>query len=517
MENNKLNNESFKLFFNKELKVIQGKNKANWLILFVMFLVTILSISFSKSSLTYLEKKMNDPFINWVNVQNRSDAPISKLITELGNPSQYANLSNRFGFQNVEQNIYRNINFISPKNKITPFEGRTIKLSSPILNRILGQENLIEGRNLLTSDKSIGLIVTKDMLTRMGYDETPLYVNLAYPYDSVDNQKVKDLDLITSIDYFGSPIPVIAVVKQLPGMMSFLCTEYFVQQKDNQENTFDLLKPEYTNSLAFAVTDSNLKSKIESTMQSLTSKTFTIDEKLENNSYIDYTLLSVSFDDNDSISIKEIGQLANAIGKVFNSRELLRVFQYNTSGQEITISTDYLSIDFQRLDSIQSFAKWANEECGVKIDMTQIDAKNNFSIISRLGNSLSIAIVVISIAFIVIFLINLFRSHFEKVKKNIGTFKAFGLGNNSLIRVYMSVLSYMILTALISAFLSTIAFQYVTALIGILNEGEPIIDVLSDITLYSMLATIIIALLAIYYTVGKLLKSTPGDLIYERD
>ena len=517
MENNKLNSESFKLFFKKELKVIQGKSKANWWILFVMFLVTILSISYSKSSLTYLEKKMNDPFINWVNVQNRSDAPISKLINELGNQSQYANLSKRFGFQNVEQNIYRNINFITPKNKITPFEGRTIKLSSPILNRILGAENLIEGRSLLTSDKSIGLIVTKDMLTRMGYIDTPLFINLAYPFDSKNQTKVNELNLLTSYDYFGAPIPVIAVVKQLPGMMSFLCTEYFVQQKDNQENTFDLLKPEYANSLVFAVTDSNMKNKVDSTLRTLTNKSFTIDERLETNSFIEYSLLSIGFGENDSISTKEIGQLAKAIGQTFVDSKLLRVFSYNTSGQAISISTDYLSIDFHRLDSIQSFAKWANEECGVKIDMTQIDAKNNFSIISRLGNSLSIAIVIISIAFIVIFLINLFRSHFEKVKKNIGTFKAFGLGNKSLIRVYMSVLSYMIFTALLSALLSTIALEYVTALLGILNEGEPIINVMSDITLYSMLATIIIALLAIYYTVSKLLKSTPGDLIYERD
>lgn len=517
MEDNKLNKESFKLFFIKERKVIRGKNRMNWWILFAMFLVTILSISFSKSSLTYLEEKMNDPFINWVNVQNRSDASLSKMIKSFDNTIQYSNLSKSYGIQNVEQNIYCNFYFITPKNKPIPFEGRTIKLSSPILNRILGTDNLIEGRSLLTSDKSIGLIVTKDMLTRMGYNETPLFIDLAFPFNKENQSTVNELYLNTSYDYFGAPIPIVAVVKQLPGMMSFLCMEYFVQQKVNQENTFDLLKPEYTNSIEFAVRNANIKNKVDSSLRILTKKIFSIDEHLETNSYIDYTLLSISFDKNDSISTKEIGLLAKAIGLAFDNSKLLRVFSYNTSSQVITIPTDYLSIDFNRLDSIQSFAKWANEECGVKIDMTQIDAKNNFGLINRLGNSLSLIIVIISIAFIVIFLINLFRNHFEKVKKNIGTFKAFGLGNGSLIRIYMAVLSYMILSALFFALIVSFIIQLITIFFGKLNEGESILNVLSNITLYSMLVTILISLFAIYFTVSKLLKSTPGDLIYERD
>ncbi|NDP22170.1 MAG: ABC transporter permease [Paludibacter sp.] len=513
-----MNKESFKLFFKKELKVILGKSKTNWWILFAMFLVTILSISFSKSSLSYLDKKMNDPFINWVNVQNRNDAPISKLIAELSSTGTAQVISKRFGFRNVEENLYRNLNFITSKSKITPFEGRTIKTTSPILNRILGEDNLIEGRNLLMNSKSVRLIVTKDMLIRMGYDDTPLFIDIAYPFVDENTDVVKDLNLQTSNGYFGAPLPVIAVVKQLPGMMSFLCTEYFVQQKDNQDDAFDLTKPEYINSLEFASVDEAFtKKKLNLLLQSLTPKTYQIDQSIEINSFKDYNLLKVNFNMGDSISTHEIGILAKEIEKHFNSSNIYRVFSYNTTNQQITISTDYLSIDFQRLDSIQSFAKWANEECGVKIDMTQIDAKNNFSIISRLGNLLSMVIVAISIAFIVIFLINLFRSHFEKVKKNIGTFKAFGMSNNWLIKVYMMVMSVMILSALFIAFAFSLIVQYTTAFIGILNEGEPIFNVYSNITILSMVATIIFALGAIYYTVSRLLKSTPGDLIYERD
>ena len=81
----------------------------------------------------------------------------------------------------------------------------------------------------------------------------------------------------------------------------------------------------------------------------------------------------------------------------------------------------------------------------------------------------------------------------------------------------MAVLSSMIFTALFAAFLSSLLLEYVTAFFGLLNAEEPVFKVLSDITLYSLLATIVIALIAIYITVSRLLKSTPGDLIYERD
>lgn len=518
MEQNKYNKDCYKLFFRKELHVILGKRKANWWILFTMFLFTILSISFSKSSLTYLDQKMNDPFINWVNVQNTSNAPINKLIQEVSNTKDDNPISKRFGFQSFEENIYRNLVFVTDNNKLVPFEGRTIQSTSSILERILDKNNLIEGRTLLANPKSLGLIITKDMLSRLGYDKTPLYVDLAFPFDLSKETLVNSLGLKVSSDYFGVPIPVIAVVKQLPGMMSFLCSEYLVQQRDNQDNTFDLTKPEYCKSLEYVSNDNSLlNDSLKALISTLTTRSFDMEETEEKESFIDCKHWTIIFDQVDSIPSNEIGKISSAINSHFAKNSLKRVYTFNTTSQTITIPTDYLSINFLRLDSIKSFAQWANEECFVQIDMTQIDAKNNFNIISRLGNALSYAILAISIAFIVIFLMNLFRSHFEKIKKNIGTFKAFGMSNNWLISVYMLVLSTMILSALTLAFLLSLLIEFITAKIGILNEGAPIFDVLSDITLISISATIIISIVTIFITTKQLLQSTPGDLIYERD
>ena len=65
-----LNKDYFKLFALREGKVVLGNRKANlWLLTIVLF-ATFLAIAFSSGSLRYLYDKMNDPFINWVDIKN---------------------------------------------------------------------------------------------------------------------------------------------------------------------------------------------------------------------------------------------------------------------------------------------------------------------------------------------------------------------------------------------------------------------------------------------------------------
>ena len=60
----------FKLFVKREGKVVLGKNAANLWILSAVMTLTFLAIAFSNASLDYLSYKMDDPFINWVDIKN---------------------------------------------------------------------------------------------------------------------------------------------------------------------------------------------------------------------------------------------------------------------------------------------------------------------------------------------------------------------------------------------------------------------------------------------------------------
>ena len=65
-----LKNDYFRLFVKREGKVVLGKNNSNLWLLTAVLVATFLAISFSNASLKYLSYKMNDPFINWVDIKN---------------------------------------------------------------------------------------------------------------------------------------------------------------------------------------------------------------------------------------------------------------------------------------------------------------------------------------------------------------------------------------------------------------------------------------------------------------
>ena len=67
---NILKNDYIRLFIKRESRVVLGKNNSTLWLLSVVLAVTFLAISFSNASLNYLSHKMEDPFINWVDIKN---------------------------------------------------------------------------------------------------------------------------------------------------------------------------------------------------------------------------------------------------------------------------------------------------------------------------------------------------------------------------------------------------------------------------------------------------------------
>ena len=166
---------------------------------------------------------------------------------------------------------------------------------------------------------------------------------------------------------------------------------------------------------------------------------------------------------------------------------------------------------------LSEFEKYISSEYEVKIEMSQINAKQNFNAVSAMGNILSWAIIAFAIIAIILFIVNLLQSYFQKVKRNLGTFKAFGISNRDLISVYVLILGAIILAAVVLSVSVTWFIQGGLHICGILKDG--MFDYLS---LWSVktVCSIAIIVVASVYTVGavmyKLLKATPGDLIYDR-
>jgi ABC-type antimicrobial peptide transport system permease subunit len=149
--------------------------------------------------------------------------------------------------------------------------------------------------------------------------------------------------------------------------------------------------------------------------------------------------------------------------------------------------------------------------------MSQVNSKENYNAVSILAGILSWAIIIFAIVCIILFIVNLLQSYFQKVKKNLGTFKAFGVSNRQLIRVYVLIVGCIVLASMLLALGITSISQVLLAVLGIMKEGTyGYLDIVSSKTIAAVLIIIVVAISTVYYVMRRLLRQTPGDLIYDR-
>ena len=177
----------------------------------------------------------------------------------------------------------------------------------------------------------------------------------------------------------------------------------------------------------------------------------------------------------------------------------------------------FISVYFNDLDVIREFETFVKEEYKVSIEMSQINAKENFNAVSLLANILSWSMIVFAIICIILFIVNLLQSYFQKVKRNLGTFKAFGISNAELISVYVLIMITTVLAAICMSLSLTYIVELTLQLLGILKDGTfSYLNLWSAKTFCSVVIILAASVATVYIVMHKLLKTTPGDLIYDR-
>ena len=159
----------------------------------------------------------------------------------------------------------------------------------------------------------------------------------------------------------------------------------------------------------------------------------------------------------------------------------------------------------------------------INIDIDKVESLRNLNFISELTKVLSFFLLFFSMFSIVLFLTNIINTHFEKIKQNIGTLKAFGLSNNNLIRNYISIYGLIILLASLLSFILAVIFgqlglgRLVFNLLDItIEDGEKCFELLNFSGFLSFFFIITLSISVVYFRLRKILLSTPGDLIFER-
>jgi ABC-type antimicrobial peptide transport system permease subunit len=319
------------------------------------------------------------------------------------------------------------------------------------------------------------------------------------------------------------PMPVLAVVERLPGNVDMIASIYQYEQIGAESYPFNLYfhAEDYAKDLHYFVPATVDYEEFSNDVNTLAKELTDVELDITNEflyapeiePFKDGDFVTISADDVDYNIWKAIN---DEVLSIYGAKDVHRVFEYDF-GRSTLPTTGFISIHFQDLDMLSEFEKYISSEYDVKIEMSQINAKQNFNAVSAMGNILSWAIIAFAIIAIILFIVNLLQSYFQKVKRNLGTFKAFGISNRDLISVYVLILGAIILAAVVLSVSVTWFIQGGLHICGILKDG--MFDYLS---LWSVktVCSIAIIVVASVYTVGavmhKLLKATPGDLIYDR-
>ncbi|MEO1451199.1 MAG: ABC transporter permease, partial [Bacteroidota bacterium] len=184
---------------------------------------------------------------------------------------------------------------------------------------------------------------------------------------------------------------------------------------------------------------------------------------------------------------------------------------------------DYLAVNFVNTSSVRNFKDYLKEEFDLDIDMAQIEAKENFSFVTRLTRIISLVLIGLSVLSICLFVSSIFRRHLDKIRRNIGTFKAFGLDNGTLMQTYLVLINVFIGISMAGGLLLAWIFGALGGIRLILRltqnkieAGESYFQLGNVWTLIAIGAVLLISFLVLYLTANKILRRSPGDLIYDR-
>lgn len=517
-----------RMFRQKESKILSGKSKRNTAIITSLLLFTFLALGFANGAQKYLNEKLRNPFVKWLTMSvpaSRSGDEAIEIIKQLNadsvrkemhisSVSGFSEWSLKFGHH--DKDMYRTV------------RGRTIKpQTDKILMDIFRNDNMVG--DSISDTKDMGIICSRKFMDDLGYPDTARFVDLVYPIsipgtDSIVRMKV--------------PLPVRSVVKELPGKYEFLVTDYFYNAYKMVNSPFNItLKDEIRFLVQADLPTAQRLGQIalgELTTLLGDSGRFELREitRHENSRAQGFDIIVDFYDGKISGStIYELGQrILNQPEFAEMNDKVLRYYSFSSFDQDFPSEGSFsgISINLKDLSKVRDLKDYVfntfNDDTTmafIEIDITKVREKENFFFMANITLVISWMLVFFATLSISLFLYNLLKMHFAKIKQTLGTFMAFGLDNKRVRGVYISIVVKFLIISTVIAF--GVAFGAGYVLNKVIAEFIPMEDKVSYFellhinTLITIVALVITALTVAWLTVRNIMSRTPGDLIYKRD
>lgn len=516
-----------KLLMAREAKEVLGKKDSNLWILTLVLVATFSSIAFSEGSMNYLKDKMEDPFTNWVSIAKAID---DNSFNNFRDSLELEENKLKYDYSNVLMDQFTNYQIMGNGKVQYPSVRFFGDINSQLVKAILAEDNIAEGckvnQNLLF-DETMGFIITTDAAKRLGYDEEHLPTYIGYLAGLNEGADTLGIKLELGGDFYSVAFPVLAVVRKLPNNVDMMSANFFYRQQHvNADVThpFDFIahEAEYLHHLHFYVADEIGDEEFDLFVKNITPDSLKQTIQIYDDSERCKDLLSwkpgtirmIDLGD-DRLPRKVFQDIADAIESHYDASLVRRVHRlvYGTKEAE---RGSFISVEFKSLNHIREFEAFAKRN-GIQLEMEQVNSKENFNAVTVMAGILSAAMVIFSIVCIIMFMVNMLQSYFQKVKRNIGTFKAFGMNGKELIQVYIIILISIVLTAVVIALLATWGIQGLLPLLGIEKDGFNYLSLWNATTYIATAVIFVSTIITVILVMIRLLSQTPGDLIYDRN
>jgi len=510
-----MHREFYSIFLKREFTELLGHRKSNFWFLTAVLFLTFIAVGYANGSLQYLASKMKDPYVNWLSIA----IPYEKSY-EADNIKIQLNkdtLSAQFHY-NIVTN-YKNYPIIfwnKQKKDAFKAKGRTISVNDPLLTEIGSPKNLVLGE-VFKDEKDIGIIVTERFLKEFGYTANTGYILMSV--------------FITNEEYRNVPVPVRAVVKDLPNLCMVAYTPYFYTQRVISAST-NPFNPTSNSDLFLYFAGNRTAADAffaDANQYLMTDPEYKKNDPgiliLDNNlSYQKGYDAVISFYPKPT-SLARLDSIYQDIAQRFppEKYQYERRYEFKLSNEEGKIDYDYISINFKSLKHVRQFKDYLLTNFKLEVDMAQIEALENYNYVSGLTYTTLFFLLIFGILSIGLFIANLLKAHLSKIKENIGTFMAFGVENKTLTNIYQIIfLIFGGLATVISLALAAVigysgAVKMLLSLSGITVDAEHSYFNLLNATVFLVLFFITLCIIASVRIITRTIFShSPGDLIYGR-
>jgi len=514
------------LFRAKEFATLSGRRRRNLAVLSIVTLLTFLSVGFALGGLNYLAEKLNDPFVRQLSFQ------ANQKITGVSNTEAIETVqrwSEKYDFAKKNVRMYGPTynGFYNNENKtLGRIRGRGMSNDNPVLKDLCESTNIVwqsPKGDLVQNmdDANIRIIVTEDMIVKHGYDPTrpPSYLRIARPGSE------------------AWQIPVLAVVKRLPDRSSYILSHNAWLALEGSNGT---IQREPGNALFLHFEDVSGKadqeaieqelskeaSKAQVSIKSYTWKNGTMNTERSRWTTRKENVLELRLQRKDTSNFHLAYKLDNFLRRrngtalfAWGSKDGTRI--PNSNGAQFYRD---MSIYFNGLDLVSPFEEELTQRFEkVEVNLSSIENKKSLRLFSRLAYILAIFLISFSILSITTFVNSLISAHFQRIQRNLGTLKAFGLSTKILMRAYARI-------SLVFVIISTIVGYVLAVGIGMagtmrilitvagLNPppGQLYFDLFNTESALTIAVIIIMSYVFVRINLSRLLKYTPGELIYDR-